>query len=252
MTPATGQHYEDDALLSAYLLFHFGTRADLLAGSPAANRVPPEAFDFPSHTVEFFRNAVGLEPGGRALDVGCAVGRSTFEMVSRLGVVEAIGIDFSASFVEAANQLQRGDSLSLRRASENHLGESVTVSAPMATGAASFEVGDAMALREDLGAFDFVHAANLLCRLPEPAKFLKRVPDLVKPGGFLVIATPCTWMETFTPIENQPPGATLEFIAEHLEAHFERLAVEEIPFAIREHARKVQISTAQTSLWQRR
>ena len=33
---------------------------------------------------------------------------------------------------------------------------------------ASFEQGDACSLRPDLGQFDAVLAANLLCRLPEP------------------------------------------------------------------------------------
>ena len=66
----------------------------------------------------------------------------------------------------------------------------------------SFETGDAMNLREDLGEFDIVLAANLLCRLPDPAKFLVRLPQLVRPGGRLVITTPCTWMEEFTPRAN--------------------------------------------------
>lgn len=252
MTPATGQNYEDDALLSAYLLFHFGNHSDITTGSAAAAMVPGEAFDFPTKTVEFFEKAGPIEPGGRALDIGCAVGRSTFELVRQWRVAEAIGIDFSASFIDAANELRDGKTVSLNRASENHLEDSVTVSAPMASSIATFEVGDAMDLRGDLGSFDFVHAANLLCRLPDPSKFLRRVSSLVKPGGFFVIATPCTWMETFTPAAYQPPGATLDFISSHLDAAFEKLAVEELPFAIREHARKVQISTAQTSLWRRR
>ena len=37
-----------------------------------------------------------------------------------------------------------------------------------ATAAAEFEVGDACDLSPAWGYFDIVHAANLLCRLPDP------------------------------------------------------------------------------------
>jgi protein-L-isoaspartate O-methyltransferase len=41
----------------------------------------------------------------RALDIGCAVGRSTFEL-ARV-VDEAIGIDYSRSFVDACNKMKQ-------------------------------------------------------------------------------------------------------------------------------------------------
>ena len=70
----------------------------------------------------------------------------------------------------------------------------------------SFEVGDACNLRDDLGAFDLVHAANLLCRLPNPQAFLARLNELVTPGGQLLLTTPFTWLEDFTPRENWLKG----------------------------------------------
>ena len=81
----------------------------------------------------------------------------------------------------------------------------------------AFLQGDAMDLPADLGAFDRVHAANLLCRLPEPQRLLERLPALVKPGGELVLATPCTWLEEFTPPENWPPGGTFDWLLETLD-----------------------------------
>ena len=51
-------------------------------------------------------------------------------------------------------------------------------------------------LPNDLGSFDIVHAANLICRLPNPMLFLDRLPELVKEGGgSLLLATPFTWLE---------------------------------------------------------
>lgn len=43
----------------------------------------------------------------------------------------------------------------------------------------SFEQGDACDIRADMGTFDAVLAANLLCRLPKPINFLNRMPHLV-------------------------------------------------------------------------
>lgn len=61
--------------------------------------------------------------------------------------------------------------------------------------------GDACALSADLRPFDAILAANLLCRLPEPMKFLDRAKDLVKPGGVLVLVSPYSWLPGWTPKE---------------------------------------------------
>ena len=78
-----------------------------------------------------------------------------------------------------------------------------------------FEVGDACNLRSDLGPFDAVLLANLICRfvlsplthlhfsfahssLPDPMRCLVRMASLVRPGGVLLITTPFSWMDTFT------------------------------------------------------
>ena len=41
--------------------------------------------------------------------------------------------------------------------------------------------------------------ANLIDRLPCPAKCLEQLPGLLPAGGQLIIATPCTWLEEYTP-----------------------------------------------------
>lgn len=109
-----------------------------------------------------------------------------------------------------------------------------------------------MDLPLDLGAFDRVHAANLICRLPEPLRLLARLPDLVKPGGELVLATPCTWLEEFTPPANWPVPDTFSWLCSVLEPSFERISTAEEPFLIRETARKFQWSFSMTTLWRRR
>ncbi len=243
-------NYESEILRDWYLLFHYGSPAEILEGvgfDPSG--LPPRCLDFPVTTVE----AAGVTHEiGRALDLGCAVGRSTLEL-SKIAR-EVIGIDFSAAFIEAAEAVRRGDTVTYHRYAEMHQRDPLVVSMPsgVATDRVSYETGDAMDLRGDLGAFDLVHAANLLCRLPEPRRFLDRLPALVNPGGHLVLATPATWMDAYTPRENQPSGATLDYLHEHLDGTFEFLSATELPFLIREHRRKLQLSTSQTSVWKRR
>ena len=41
--------------------------------------------------------------------------------------------------------------------------------------------------------------ANLICRLPNPLAFIDRVATLVAVGGVLVLTTPWTWLEDYTP-----------------------------------------------------
>jgi len=247
--------YEHDRILNTYLLFHFGTREEILAGSSleaCGASLADGYFRFPVATVSRTFEFTGSPVGKRALDLGCAVGRSSFELSKHAD--EVIGIDYSQAFITAAERLRAGETLGYLRYSESHLEDELSCSIPgdAIPTRIGFETGDAMSLREDLGAFDYVHAANLLCRLGEPLRFLERLPDLVKPGGELVMATPCTWLEDFTPAKNQPAAQTIAFLKEALGGAFELKRVAELPFLIREHARKIQISTSQTSVWERK
>ena len=238
--------YESRKLLDEYLLFHYGTEGELL---PYADG-PVNALNFAARTVR--ENLPGDVPRGRALDVGCAVGRSSFEL-SR--ICEAvIGIDFSSTFIEAAESLRLQGEFPYFRLEEGMLRTPLVARPPEGSrpNRITFETGDAMRLRGDLGAFEIVHAANLICRLPEPGRFLSRLPELVLQGGTLVLTTPCTWLAEFTPPRNWPSGATLDWLRAELETAFDLKATRDMPFLIRETARKYQWTVAQASVWTRR
>lgn len=242
--------YESDRLLAEYLLFHYGTAEEICGNN--GFQFPAGALEFPSECVRFFGP---LQTGTRALDIGCAVGRASFELSAQCA--EVIGIDFSQSFIAAATQL-KGDALvGYEKVEEG--GRTVVSQAKLPAGAVpqrvSFEHGDAMNLRADLGAFDYLLAANLLCRLPKPQRFLDRLPSLVRPGGLLVLTTPCSWMEEYTPRElwlADREHSTLDALRERLSPAFKLLRTADLPFVIREHARKFQLVNAQATLWQKR
>lgn len=240
--------YESGKLLGEYLLFHFGSAEDILPPDRAWPAGMEDALGFPVRTVGHFSD--GLVSDG--LDLGCAVGRSTFEMSKACERV--LGIDFSQSFIRAAEALRQGETLRYERLEEAAIRTPLTAMMPdgVFPDRVRFLQGDAMNLPADLGSFDRVHAANLLCRLPEPARLLERLPSLVKPGGELVLATPCTWLEEFTPPENWPPHGTFDWLKSSLESDFELTRQAEEPFLIRETARKFQWTTSMVTVWRRR
>ncbi len=249
--------YESQRLLDQYLLFHYGIPAQILEGASVFHgEEEVEGLHFPEATVwstlMLDRYEEKDQDELRALDVGCAVGRSSFEL-SRL-CAEVLAIDYSQAFIDAARLLQTDREVSVRRYDEGQLETEIRITCPEAVNPerVNFELGDAMNLSSTLGQFDIVHAANLLCRLPEPRRFLYRLPELVKAGGQLILATPCSWSEEFTPKENQPEGSTLEFVHASLDETFELKREIELPFLIRDHARKFQLSTSQTTVWLRK
>jgi len=241
--------YESDRLLHEYLLFHFATADELLPWPDS----PRTALNFPVRTVTELIDPSSLSPDATALDLGCAVGRSSFELTQFCQHV--IGIDFSHRFIEAANVLVEAGQMPYQRHEEAARYTNCVAEVPthLQRHRAHFEQGDAMALCADLGRFDVVHAANLLCRLPDPLRCLQRLPALVKPGGQLLLTTPCTWLEEFTPREAWPSdGSTFDWLQHHLSASFDLECRQDMPFLIREHARKYQWSVALASRWRRR
>ncbi len=248
--------YETDKLLGEYLLFHYGTAEEILPSGIG----PRDALDYPVRCVTECLDAGALPSGARALDLGCAVGRSTFELARH--VSEVIGIDYSRRFVEAARLLAARGEAPYRRTDEGELATALVARVPseIDRSRVSFEPGDAMDLRADLGTFDVVLMANLIDRLSEPLRCLKRLSSLVRQGGQLIITSPYTWLEEFTPKANWLGGferagervATLDGLRAALGESFELTGTRDLPFLIREHARKFQWSVAQASLWHRR
>lgn len=249
-------YYESDRALSEYLLFHYGTPDQTLPWAFG----PATALAFPVRCVTECLNGARLPDHARALDLGCAVGRSTFELARHC--TEVLGLDHSERFIEVARQLQRRGSLPYAYVEEGALtipAEAV-VPAGIDRQRVRFERGDAQALPPELGAFDVVLLANLLDRLPDPRRCLATLPGLVRPGGQLILTTPCTWLEDYTPRPNWlggfeergRPVHTLETLRRVLGAEFNLERSLDLPFLLREHARKFQWSVALATVWVRR
>jgi len=239
--------YETDQLVTQYLEFHYG---------PEALGVP----NFPRACVEVAMRHVPADRRRRCLDIGCSVGRSAFEFGRFFEHVDAI--DFSARFIQSGVRLQQGGDVLYEIPTEGELTLARTTSLESlgleGTGArVLFMQGDACNLKALYTGYDLVFAGNLVDRLYDPQLFLEGMRGRIHPGGLLVLTSPYTWLEEYTPKakwlggrrEHGEPLPTLIGLSRALEPHFRLVHREDVPFVIRETARKHQHTVAEMTVW---
>ncbi|MFT7685749.1 MAG: 5-histidylcysteine sulfoxide synthase/putative 4-mercaptohistidine N1-methyltransferase [Candidatus Azotimanducaceae bacterium] len=241
-------NYESDKMLSEYAEMHFG---DTYYDVP----------NFPKNLADIAIDAMGDKPMGRALDIGCAVGRASFELAKKFDHVT--GIDFSARLINLGVQLADhgfirysiADQGDLRLYKERKLSD---MALDKLTGTLELIQGDACNLKPSLTGYDLVIAANLIDRLYDPSLFLKSIEERINPGGILMITSPYTWLEEHTDKENWIGGykkdgenfTTLDGLKAKLEPQFTLMSEpQQVPFVIRETSRKFQHSLSDVSLW---
>lgn len=255
-TPVTNpvSAYETDTMVSQYAEFHYG---DVALGVP----------NFPQTMAQLaidFHRRHGNGTQGRALDLGCATGRASFELAGTFDKV--IGIDFSARFIQVGIRLvetgairytipEEGELVSYHERRLDCLGLAETAQR------VEFWQGDACNLKDIFGGFDLILAANLIDRLYAPRRFLDAVADRLNPGGLLVLASPYTWLEEYTKRAEWIGGfkkdgeshSTLDGLKEILGRNF--TLVEDplsVPFVIRETRRKHQHTLSEVTVWKRK
>ncbi|HUR45948.1 MAG TPA: putative 4-mercaptohistidine N1-methyltransferase [Candidatus Saccharimonadales bacterium] len=246
-----GNFYETKRALSEYLLFHYGSAKEILPhGGPA------DALFYPVRCISECLDIGQLPVRARGLDLGCATGRSTFEMARHCA--EVIGIDFSHQFIRAAERLRSEGKLDYTYIEEGEITRGATAFTPqgMDRERVRFEQGDAQHLRP-MGLFDLVLMANLIDRLPRPKVFLQHIHEIIRPGGQLILSSPYTWLAEYTPREEWLGGFeeqgktvhTFDSIRSILQENFQMRLRKNLPFLIREHARKYQWSVAEATVW---
>lgn len=254
-TAASGsQIYESARAVSEYVQFHFGDVKDLMPYSFG----PTEALQFTQRTaLECMRHASHKRS---VLDVGCAVGGASFELTRYFDRV--VGIDFSQHFIESANRMKDTRSLDyeMMKQGDIFVKRTAVLDSDVKTDSVTFLVGDACNLDTSLGTFDAIHACNLLCRLPKPRKFLSDVSGLLNQQGILVLVSPYSWLEEYTPKDQwiggllDREGSSLDSDKEvHriLSAEFELVDRKDVSFLIREHERKFQYGVSDMQVWRK-
>jgi ubiquinone/menaquinone biosynthesis C-methylase UbiE/uncharacterized protein YbaR (Trm112 family) len=107
--------------------------------------------------ITFRRWRAQMRPGSRALDVGCAQGRSTFQFAAP--DVDVIGFDISKQLVRQASE---------RTAPGSRI---------------TFLVADATSMPFLPGSFDYALTYGVLHHLPDPARMCREIARVMRPNG---------------------------------------------------------------------
>lgn len=102
-----------------------------------------------------------LRPGIDVLDVGCGPGTITIDLARRVAPGRVLGLDRAEAVLDQA------------RVNAEEAG----------AGNASFETGDVAGLEAPDGAYDVVHAHQVLLHLTDPAGALREMLRVTRPGG---------------------------------------------------------------------
>lgn len=170
--------YESERAVHEYLQFHYDDT--IIRGPAATPDAPTEALHFAQRVARVCLRHARPQLRRTALDIGCAVGGSSFELSKEFERV--VGIDFSHAFVVACVELQqaRGGEKPHSCLVSGEIQQQCVAKVPPGSRPerCAFVQSDACDLSScgpvsGQGQFDCVLAANLLCRLPSPTQFLQ-------------------------------------------------------------------------------
>lgn len=170
--------YNSKEMVSSYLWSHF---CDLL-NDPDATK----AYKIWSSS---FKDADGI-----ALDIGCSVGRLSFEMSQTHDRI--IGIDTSQSFIQKARQLLNQKRLDFHLIIEGQMTEkrSIEFNNGWQYDRIEFLVADAMALPFCKHFFSTIASINILEKVPDPLKhFIEINRVMAKTKAMFVFSDPFSW-----------------------------------------------------------
>ncbi len=199
----------------------------------------------------------------KALDLGCATGRATYELAKEFESVE--GIDFSVRFVQVGAKLKSDGYVAFTSIEEGELATNKKVTIEelgyeTLKNKVSFWQGDACNLKPNFDKYDLIMATNLIDRLYNPRLFLDTIDERLNDDGVLVITSPYTWQESSTKKEfwlggfeeNGKELKTIDSLQAVLGEKFELIHKQDLDFVIKETARKYQHTISEVSVWKKK
>ena len=158
--------------------------------------------------------------GGVGLDLGCSVGRFSFEMASKCDFV--IGMDRSETFIYMAREILLSRKLAFRVKDEGCINSARSFSIPDAWDSQKidFIVSDVHRLPFRRDVFSAVTSLNLVDIVPRPLEHLKEMNRVARAEtSQVLISDPFTWREKFSMPEHwlggtaENPGFALDNIS---------------------------------------
>ena len=170
--------------LSAYLTLHYESYN---ADNSVIDQLSTDTF---WQTVIQIAQPYNDKPYQCSLDMGCSVGRYTFELSTFSEL--SIGMDLNFSMLQFAEHLQKVGKVKYKRKKNGIAFErsELTYEAPQK---ALFLLADAMSPPFRAGSFDCIAGLNLIDNVKIPLILIGQMDALLKIGGKLIISSPYDW-----------------------------------------------------------
>lgn len=213
------------------------------------------------HALDYYKKLNNLNDlSGRklsAFDIGCGVGKTSFVLAREC--TKVVGLDFSKSFVDICDKLAKNGSMEYEylTSGDNFVKAVAEIDKSIDRSRISFIHGDACNLSNEIGPFDIIVAVNLIDRLPNPRQCLIDLHCKLNNAGVLVIVSPYTWLEQYTPQKYWIGGKdgldTFEELKKLLDGCcFEYVDDRNLTLVIREHQRKYQLCCPHMTVWKKK
>jgi 5-histidylcysteine sulfoxide synthase/putative 4-mercaptohistidine N1-methyltranferase len=248
--PREPQTYETDDTICRNIVLHYGK--DLLG-------VP----NYPDACAKICLEHMKERRKNRALDIGCSVGRVSFELARQFQHVD--GVDVSARILQTPSNLQRKRRQRYKIRHEGDLHNYREVLADRfdfrdSLQNVTFMQGDACNLGSKYSDYDLVFAGNLIDQLYDPPAFIGTIHERVRHDGLLVLTSGYSWREESTERSKWLGGfkastgesyTTLDGLKDKLSVHFKLIDSRDVPCVIRETDRTFQYVNSEMTVWAR-
>jgi len=249
--------YTNDNMINIYTHFHYWNEKYF--------NVP----NYPQNVAQICLKYSNPKMRNKALDIGCAVGRTSYELAKEFKQV--VGLDFTSRLIGIGYHLQeygylewdvnvQGDIKQHYKITAKELGIDHVLNRVY------FAQNDAQNMDEKYNSFDLIVASNLIDRLNNPLLFLNNIHKRLNKNGTLILLSPYTWLEDFTPknlwiggkynhnddddtSNNNDPIYSENALKNILSKNFQLVIDFDVPFVIRETQRKFQHSLSHCTIW---
>jgi len=249
MSITTPHYYKKDEIISQYCEFHYGD--EYFGVSNFLKKVADITNKYTLNTTS-------------VLDIGCSVGRASFELAKTFDKV--VGIDFSARFINVAQAFKENGVLRYEKKIEGDITELKEVTLKdlnlhnIDLSKTEFWQGDACNLKPHFANYDAIIAINLLDRLYDPELFLNDIAKRLNKDGIFIVGSPFTWSSEYVQkekwlggkIENNKVLYSQDMLETILNKDFKLIdAPFDVEFVIQEHIRKYQHTFSKFSIWKK-
>ena len=244
--------YNADSIVNLYIHFHYCDDKYF------------EVENYPKAVAKIAIDCTNKDKRNRVLDLGCATGRTSFELAKEFKQVT--GIDYAQRLINVGLQFKKnkylewtvcnhGDIMDKFNCSIKDFGLTQDILDRI-----EFAKGDAHKLKYQYKDYDCIVACNLIDRLHSPLLFLENIDKIMTNNGILIILDPYTWLEQYTnknkwigaKVIDNKPISTFDALKKILSIKFQFIKEQNVPFVIRETARKYQHTLSHCTVWKKK